>query len=113
MSKDPAALEPILADSLHLMSVRLSHGDRGAGGSYPYEESLQMHRKLMRNSPAAFAPKFAYLLRNYAVHLRNGEQWVDSHSYGRVRGYLSGSHLETPTTVWREEVSSSCPRRLS
>ena len=32
----------------------------------------------MGNSPAAFAPKFAYLLRNYAVHLRNGEQWVDS-----------------------------------
>ena len=37
-----------------------------------------MYRRLRDGNPVVFASEFADLLCNYAVHLQDGDQWVDS-----------------------------------
>ena len=61
--------------SVHLNKLPLG---RRADATDAYEEALRIHRKLMANNPAAFALKHAFLLRNYAQHLRRGHQWSEA-----------------------------------
>ena len=94
VSKNPAAFESNLADSLHSMSICLNNLDRREESANSYEEALELHRRLVENVPAAFAPGLARVLHHYALLLKGRGRCHEA--LNRPVAYISGIRLSHP-----------------